>query len=140
MSARLQINHKNGVSEYFLLSLKDLSWTACLIFWAHDSEAFNFAASFQVKLFNFFFFRMTNCDVGCVLFIVLVLNKCKPNLREILWQDLTPSYSSFLLGKYHCYTQISLSALLLLLACFYFACVPFASLSKYQRIPYIVFC
>ena len=53
VSARLQINHKNGVSEYFLLSLKDLSWTACLIFCAHDSEAFNFAASFQVKLFIF---------------------------------------------------------------------------------------
>ena len=49
----------------------------------------------------------------------------------------SPSYSSFSLGKYHCYTQISLSALLLLLACFYFACVPFASLSKYQQ---IVFC
>ena len=47
----------------------------------------------------------------------------------------SPSYSSFSLGKYHCYTQISLSALLFLLACFYFACVPlplWASINKYH--------
>ena len=83
---------------------------------------------------------MTNCDVGCVLFIVLVLNKCKPNLREIFMARSYPSYSSLSLGKYHCCTQISPSTLLLLLACFYFAWVPFASLSKYQQIPNIVFC
>ena len=86
------------------------------------------------------FFRRTNCDVGCVLFIVLVLNKCKPNLREIFMARSYPhSYSSLSLGKYHCYTatskchwvhSYSFSKFLL--------CVStIASLSKF---PYFVFC
>ena len=62
VSAWLQINHRSSVSEFF--TPKNYS--------------------------IFFFFWMTNCDVGCILFIVLVLNNCKPNLREILWQDLPP--------------------------------------------------
>ena len=82
---------------------------------------------------------MTNCDVGCVLFIVLVLNKCKPNLREILWQDLAPTptplfhWASITATLLH--SNITECTAALLIASFYFACVPlplWASISKYH--------
>ena len=148
VSVWLQINYINVDSEYNLLSLKDLSWTAYLIFCAHDSEAFNFAANFQEIFFNFFFFRMTSYDVGLAFCSLFYCSKSVNPTSEKSYGKILPpptplfNWAGITATLLHCYIQVSLSAQLhsYSFSKFLFCVSTIASLSKYQQIPYIVFC